>query len=456
MSVDPVRRVVLEALLRAEEQNSYVNLYLQGRLAQRGLSPKEKGLVTEIVNGVTRWHLYLDWAISQFCKVPLDKLPPIPKSILRLGAYQILFMESVPEPVACSASVELTKVFSHPGMAALVNAVLRRVAENKENIPLPDREEEPVKYLAVKYSHPEWLVERWLKEWDFEETEALLRANNEPPLLVLRVNRLKLSVGEFLRLLREKGVEAEPCKFAPEGVVVKGGEKGEVLKLVREGLAYAQDEAAILVAHVLSPQPEEKVLDGCAAPGGKTSHIGALMQNRGEIMAMDIHKQRLRLVKETCRKMGVSIVRLVPADGRSAWVFLEGKVDKVLVDVPCSGTGTLRRRSDARWRKSPELIREMAGLQYELLRGVAPLVKIGGVIVYSTCSLEREEDEEVVRRFLERHSEFEPEEARQFLPRPIPSCKAEFGAVRLFPHRHGTDGTFIARLRKRAKSPAEG
>lgn len=446
----------MEALLRAEEQGSYVNLYLQTRLAGSDLDPKGKALVTEIANGVTRWRLYLDWAISQFCRTPLDELPAIPRNILRIGAYQILFMRSVPDPVACSAAVELAKALSHPGMVALVNAILRRLAENKENIPLPDREKEPVKHLAVKYSHPEWLVERWLKEWGWEETEALLRANNEPPPLTLRVNTLKVSVEEFLRMLEERGVEAEPCRFAPDGVVVKGGEKAEALKLVRKGLAYAQDESTMLVTHVLSPKPGEKVLDDCAAPGGKTSHIGALMQNRGEILAMDVHEQRLRLVQKTCKRIGVDIVRLVPADGRSAWLFLNEKVDKVLVDVPCSGTGTLRRRADARWRKSPELIREMAGLQYELLRGVAPLVKVGGVIVYSTCSLEREEDEEVVGRFLERHPEFEPEDARRYLPRPVPDCEAEFGAIRLFPHRHGTDGAFIARLVKRAESPSEG
>lgn len=445
----------MEALLRAEEQNSYVNLYLQTRLAESNLHPREKALVTEIANGVTRWRLYLDWVLSRFCKTPLDELPPIPRNILRIGAYQILFMRSVAAPVACNAAVELTKALSHPGMVALVNAVLRRVAENKDNIPLPDRDREPARFLSVKYSHPEWLVERWLKEWGWEETEALLRANNEPPPLVLRVNTLKVSVGEFLELLKERGVSAEPCKFAPDGVVVRGGDKGEALKLVRKGLAYAQDESAMIVTHILSPRPGEKILDDCAAPGGKTSHIGALMQNQGEILAMDVHEQRLKLVEKTCKRMGVTIVRLVPADGRSAWLFLSEKVDKVLVDVPCSGTGTLRRRADARWRKSPELIREMAGLQYELLRGVAPLVKVGGVIVYSTCSLEREEDEEVVRRFLERHPEFEPEETRQYLPRPIPDCEAEFGAIRLFPHRHGTDGAFIARLVKRAEGRVE-
>ncbi len=435
--------------MRAEGQDSYVNLYLRSRLGEaEDLSPRQRAVVTELTNGTLRWRLYLDWALNQFLNRPLEKLPLLARNILRLGAYQILFMDSVPDPIACDGAVHLAKALTHPGLVALTNAVLRRLAENKDNIPLPDPDSEPVKYLAVKYSHPEWLVEKWLRDWGREETEALLKADNEPPHLVLRVNTLKTSVEEVLQMLKEIGCVAEPCPFAPEGVAVKGGEREAALELVRRGLAFAQDEAAIIVSHIVNPQPGERVLDDCAAPGGKTTHLAALMQNQGEILAMDVHEKRLKLVEEACRRMGVTIVNPVAADGRAAWKFIGGEVDKVLLDVPCSGTGTLRRKPDARWRKTPELIEEMALLQYELLRGVAPLVKVGGIVVYSTCSLEVEEDEEVVRRFLERHPEFEPEDARQYLPRPIPHCEAEFGAVRLFPHRHGTDGAFIARFRK--------
>lgn len=435
------RELALEAIHRVHQTDSYANILLPHMLGESGLSLRDRALATEIVYGTLRSEGTLDWIIGRFLPRGLESVPPLALDILRMGGYQLIFTERIPAHAACNESVKLAKKFFSPRIANFVNAVLRRIATEKDELPWPDFNKSPVDFISLKHSHPRWMVEMWMKELGLEETEKLCRANNLRPKLSLRVNTLKTSPEKLISLLKKRKLKVIRSKLVPEALIIEEGRSVLNLSEFKQGLFTVQDESSILVSRVVAPQAGETILDVCAAPGGKTTHLAQLMGNQGLIVAVDAHAQRLRLLRRTCKQVGVEIVATVEADGTLLGEVIKEPMDGVLVDAPCSGLGVLARRPDSRWRKNIGQIKELSRLQARLLESAAGFVKPGGVLVYSVCTISRRETTGVVKAFLRKHPEFSPDDA----PDMPPDSNFD-GGFQLLPHRHGTDGMFIARL----------
>lgn len=433
-----------------EEEGSYANLALNKLLEQYQPGKLDRAFATELVYGILRNLNTIDWVLAHFLKQPLASQTIWIRNILRMGTYQILFMPRVPDSAACNESVNLAKKYGHEGVAKFVNGVLRNVARQQNNLDFPDPKESPVDYIALKYSHPTWLVERWLKEYGFDQTIALCQANNRPANNTVRTNTLKISREQLITRLQEEGVEARETNYAPEGLNISGFLSYRALNSFREGLFQIQDESSMLVAHVLNPSTGAKVLDVASAPGGKTTHVAQLMKDSGQIIACDIYSHKLDLIKDNCQRLGIQSIQVEVADARELNQKYQGWADYILVDAPCSGLGVLRRRPDARWRKDPSQIPGIVRLQKDILKSAAECLRPGGVLVYSTCTITREENLGVVEEFLKEHPEFSMGDLRQFLPAGLDrEDTAEHGYLQLLPHIHGMDGFFIARLRKK-------
>ncbi|MCG0276930.1 MAG: 16S rRNA (cytosine(967)-C(5))-methyltransferase RsmB [Thermanaeromonas sp.] len=449
------REAALHIIYRVLEEGAYTNLAANEVLRESGLKSRDRALAREIAyTAIKAWNT-IDWALNLYLKKrKLEDLPPWIRCILRVGASQILFLSRIPPWAAVFETVALAKKYGHQGTAGLVNAVLRRLLLHKEQLPYPDVKEDPVGHISLRYYHPAWMVSYWLSRWGLDETIALCKANNIPPPLTVRVNTLKATVSRVQEILDKEGAKARPCRFAPEGLIVEGFDTLEDAPAFQEGLFYVQDEASMLVSHAVNPHPLSTVVDATAAPGGKTTHLAQLMNNEGRILAFDTHRKRLRLIADNCRRLGVTCVELNLGDARLLGALYPGVADYLLVDAPCSGLGVLRRRPDARWRKDTGNVQELAEIQLTILKGAFGVLKPGGVLVYSTCTLTWEENEGVIKRFLEENPEVTLEDLSAYLPN-LPQDlvhKARGGQVQFLPHLHGTDGFFIARLRKRSRS----
>lgn len=441
--------MAVHLLTRVEVEGAYANLLLQ-RNIYRLIDPRDRQFVTLLVNGVLKHRLTLDYALRRHLSKPMSSLPHEVRAILRIGAFQILYVDKVPPAAAINESVELAK--EYPKFPGLVNVVLRRVMEKGWNIPWPDLKRDPVRYLSVRYSHPEWMIQRWLKRWGIEETEALSLADNEPAQTWIRTNTLKISREDLRNRLIDEGVSVELGERVPESLKIHDFGSLEQLKSFQEGLFTVQDESSQLVAHVVDPKPGQFVLDACSAPGGKTTHLAQLMQNEGEILAFDIHEHKLKLVKQLAQRLGITIIQPQFGDARDLpGIRLESQ-DRVLVDAPCSGLGVLRRRADLRWQKEEQSLREFPPLQFSILERAASCVKQGGTLVYSTCTTEPDENFELVKRFRSAHPEFEPVNLVDDLPFRLEEQRdiqqASKGMIQLLPHRHGMDGFFLAKFRR--------
>ena len=460
-------------LLSVERKGAYANLELQkltpapgrepyGRGGARhpehrpgpALDARDTGLLTELVYGVLRRQNTLDWVIDQFSKVPAARMNYIAHNIVRLGIYQLLFLERVPVSAACNESVELAKTWRIGGLAGFVNGLLRNIARQRDEITYPDPEQDPVLHISVKYSHPSWLVERWLGRFGREETIALCKADNEPPPVVLRCNTLRIDSQGLLRRLEQEGAAVQQSLLIPEALRVEPHISITGLPSFQDGCFAVQDESSMLASLVLRPQPGSVVLDACAGPGGKTSHLAQLMKNSGRVLAFDIHPHRLQLIEDACRRLGITIVATRLQDAAAPPEDILGVVDYLLVDAPCSGLGVIRRRPDLRWKVREQDLGEHARQQKHLVSEASKCLKPGGIMLYSTCSTEPEENGEVVEAFLDGHEHWESVDISGLVP---PSFlidgadhrMAQQGRLQLLPHRHGTDGFFLAALRKR-------
>jgi len=415
----------------------------------RYLTSLDRAFLTELTYGVLRWRGRLDWAIHQLSKTPFEKIEPEIVNILRLGLYQVLFLSRTPVSAAVNESSELAKKFRGRGGAGFVNAILRFLLRQGKEIAYPDFNREPALHLSVVHAHPYWLIQRWVKEMGIEKTIKLCTDNNRIPALTLRTNTLKINREGLLRRLKEKGLSALPCVFAEDGIRVEDPPPTSELPLLREGFYMIQDEASQLVTSILDPKPEEKTLDACAGPGGKTTHMAQRIKNKGEIVAIDLSREKLVRVNEASHRLGIRIVRTRNGDSSRPLPFLgEAKFDRILADVPCTGFGTLRKNPDLKWKRDEGDIRRLSRLQFSILENISRYLRPDGVLVYSTCTVFREENEEVVERFLEKHSDFDLE--RVFAPLPG-HCRVFIrdGYFKTFPDSEGMDGFFVARLIRR-------
>ncbi|MCR8633627.1 16S rRNA (cytosine(967)-C(5))-methyltransferase RsmB [Paenibacillus radicis (ex Xue et al. 2023)] len=429
------REAALDVLLRIEQDRSYSNLLLHQILLKYNLGKPDVGLTTEIVYGTIQRLNTIDYFLGRFVAKGMAKLEPWVRSLLRLSFYQIYYLDRIPDHAVVNEAVNMAKRKGHQGISGMVNGVLRNIIRQKESLQLPAGLP-PAERIALTHSHPEWLVRRWISQLGEVRTEQICEANNVPPRVSIRVNTLKQSRSKLIELLQQAGLEAEASELAPDGVIVRGGGNMALTSWYADGLFSIQDESSMLVALSLDPQPGEKILDCCAAPGGKTTHIAEKMGDRGELWACDIHEHKEKLVQEQAERLGLSSVHTVVTDARKLREqFAEQSFDRILLDAPCSGLGVIRRKPDMKWNKSEQEIEGICVIQHELLEHIHTLLRPGGVLVYSTCTLEYNENEGMVKQFLKAHPEFEWDQ-----PQPL----------QIYPYEYHSDGFFIAKLRKRA------
>ena len=451
-AADP-RALAWEILRRVEEGGAFADALLGHRLAGSGFSARDQGLATRLVYATIAWQGFLDHIAGAFSRRPVSELDPPVRTLLRLGLCQMCVLTRIPAFAAVDTSVRLARSFRGGAAAGLLNAVLRRAATGWRNVALPDRAIDPAGFLSVRWSHPRWLVERWVAAYGLDEAERLLQANNEAAPSVLRLNRMKGDAASLLAQLRGAGVDAVPSRFAPCGVQLEQGAGPDALPGYDEGLFCAQGEASQLVALLVAPVPGARVLDACAAPGGKTTHLAELMDDRGEVVALDVHPRGVGRIVRLADRLGLSSVRAQVADA-SVWQppgwrpGTPGPFDAILVDAPCSGLGTLRQHPEVKWRRTPSDVTTLAHLQRAVLSHVAAFVRPGGVLVYATCTLSREENEDVVAASLGADTGFVMDDPRPLLPEPARQLVGADGCLRTLPHRDGLDGFFAARLRR--------
>lgn len=448
----PVRRLALEILQtweRSLRQGAapFLNELLEQKAAVHSLDRRDQALLWELVLGVVRWRGRLDYVLTRITGRPPAKLQPLLAQLLRLTAYQILFLDRIPPAVAVHEAVELAKAGGMPSaLLAYLNAIGRRLAREGRQLPLPSPQAEPVTALAVTESLPPWLAARWLEQLGAEKAWQRARALNTQAPRTIRVNTAKTTPAALLEVLAAEGVTARPCAFAPEGLQL-GELPGPPLALpsYRQGLWLFQDEAAQLVTYLMAPKPGQRLLEIGAGRGGKSTHLAALTGGQGLVVALDLDYRRLRQLVALQQRLGLTALAVVAADATRPLPWRgESRFDGILIDAPCSGLGTLRRHPELRWRRQPEDFQRFATLQLALLTQAAPYLRPGGRLVYVTCTTEPEENEEVVWAF--RHSR--PDFVLLAPPPALPSFLTPFidpaGFFRTFPEVHGLDGFFAA------------
>lgn len=413
-----------------------------------GLSMRDRALFNQLVYGVLRWRLRLDTVIDTFADRPLKKLSPLILNILRLGLFQIQFMDRIPSSAAVNTAVDLTRTHRAGKAAGFVNALLRNVLRDPGRFVPPDAASAPVDHMALEKSFPRWLVSRWIDRYGIGQAEKLCDVMNSVPPLTLRCNRLKNNPAQLVESLEALADDMRPLDTLPGALNLVGLHCPiHEMQAFIDGRFAVQDGAAQLVSLLLSPQPDETVLDACAGLGGKATHIAAMMQNRGCVVAMDKARSKLTRLKSEAQRQGISIIQTQPADLNQPFSATALSLfDRVLLDAPCTGLGVLRRNPDAKWSTQKKDIGRFADRQLRFLENLAPWVKPGGVLVFSVCSMESEENEGVIKRFLKNHPNFvigyrqtiEEESVHPFLDQD--------GFLRIFPHKHQMDGFFAARL----------
>lgn len=444
-----VRELALQILIKVEQDGAYSNLVLNQTLSRRSLERTDAALLTELVYGTIQRQNTLDHYLNKWLKKGTKKLDLWVLILLRISLYQLLYLDRIPAHAIVDEAVKLAKRRGHRGISGMVNGVLRNMIRNQDELVLSDLDS--AAYLALKHSHPKWLVSRWINQFGKEETEALCEANLEPPSVNLRVNRLKTNREEFIHHLKSAGFQADASQVAPDGIVVHKGGNLARTAWYEEGWFSIQDESSMLPAVWLAPEPGMKVLDACAAPGGKTTQLAEMMNDEGEIWANDIHKHKEQLIVDQAERLGLSSIRTSVYDARTLHQrFASESFDCVLLDAPCSGFGVIRRKPELKWRRRERELSEIAQIQYEILQSVASLVKPGGRLVYSTCTMEQVENEQNVERFLAANPEWQLDPAP---PERIPASvikrsRGQQGWLQILPHHFGSDGFFIARMKK--------
>jgi len=444
---DPVRRAALDALTLVDEKSLFADEAI--RRATAGAVPfeaRDRAFLSELVRGTLRRRGGIDYFLAALAHRSFRKNPVKIRNLLRLGAYQIFFLDRVPPWAAVDSTTELAKEIAHAGQVRFVNGILRNLVRRKEKIELPDPSD-PVSHLSVKHSFPEWLTARWLARFREAGADRLMAACNEPPATTLRINGLQPDGTEYLERLAAAVDRCSPHPLCPEGVIVDFSGPVENLPGFREGRFYVQDGGAMLVSRLMGPKAGERILDACAAPGGKASHLAELMGDEGEIVALEVDPRRVVRIVENMERLRISSVHPRVGDGVS--IEFSEPFDGILIDTPCSGLGTIRRHPEAKWLKVEEELTRHRERQLALLRNLARFVRPGGRVVYSTCSMEPEENEEVIGEFLREKWGFVIDLDPTLLPREAWKMIDGEGFFHARPDLHDTDGFFAVRMIRR-------
>lgn len=443
VAVSPARQAAFEILRQVEAEHAYASV-LVAAIPDSRLSREDRALAQEITLGTLRWQQSLDYFIERYSERAIARLDLPVLIALRMGLYQLRHLTRVPQSAAVNQSVNLVRRARVASAASMVNAVLRNAARRLDE-PAGEGIADPAARASVELSHPRWMLERWTSAFGEHETRQLALANNTPPATAFRVNTLRTPIDKALTDLNAAGVTTRESHVAQNAFIVSSASSVVVMQAARRGAIYVQDEASQLVSILLDPGGGERVLDLCAAPGSKTSHIAALADDKARIVACDLHHHRLITLRATCERLGIRSVNSVAMDATFSLPFITGEheFDRVLVDAPCSGTGTLRGNPEIKWRLAADDLTRLGDIQLSLLERAASSVASGGRLVYSTCSIELEENEVVVGRFLRNAPAF-----RVVRPNAAAGLITKDGFVRTFPHRDGCDGFFAAVLER--------
>ena len=435
------RATALRVLVSCRTNGAWADAALKAQLSRDGLSGPDAALCSRIVYGVMQNRMLLDFYIGAYCTQKPEHLQPPLLDILRIGAYQILYLDKIPDSAAVNESVELAKLNKRGQAAGLVNAVLRKISKNKNDLPaIPDKDVE--RYLSIRYSHPKWLVKRLVNLLGREEAEAFLAADNGVSPMTVQLNPMKTTQEALVEELFQQGITAKPHAWVPGCLELSGTGDLTALPAFRDGKFMVQDGAARLVSLSAAVEPGEKVLDVCAAPGGKSFSCAFAMEDRGEIVSCDLHENKLKRIKEGAQRLGITCIETVTADGREHREEWDGQFDTVLVDAPCSGLGIIRKKPDTRYKKADDLF-TLPVIQAAILENAARYVRPGGTLVYSTCTILPEENEQVTDAFLAQHTDF----IKDAFELPAPVGKLD-GSLTLWPQRHETDGFYICRMKR--------
>ena len=438
------REVAMLTLNACQRQGGWSDGELKKQLSAAGLDHRDAALATQLCFGVLQNQMLLDFYLSKFSNIPLKRMEGKVLQILRLGAYQMLFLTKIPHSAAVNRAVAMTKLHcKNPRAAGMVNGILRSLERNRDNLPVIPQQD-PVMYLSTLYSHPEWMVKEFLLTLGEQETPQLLAADNSQPPMTGMVNRCRTTTQELLAQLETEQAQVQPHPWLEDCVILTKTGNLERLQAFQEGLFYIQDPASRCAILAAAAEPGMRVLDCCAAPGGKSFAAAIVMKNQGEIISCDLHPHKKRLIQAGAERLGLTIIHPQTADGKVYREEWAEAFDLVIVDAPCSGLGVIRKKPDIRY-KDPEPLAELPQIQRSILNNAARYVRPGGILLYSTCTLLYRENEEVVQSFLSDHIDYKLESFT--LPGPLGEITA--GMVTLWPHRHGTDGFFISKLRKR-------
>ena len=451
------REVALTCLLDLSKADVSIASVVDNVFERSKLNGRERRLANALVYGVVRWKQQLDWVLEHFIN-PRFQLDAKHRAILRLGAFQLLHLDGIPPHAAIFETVQLVK--KSKKTAGFINAVLRSLQRKQAELSYPSLDTHPINHISFSLSYPKWLVTRWIQARGVPWTLAFCEASNQVAPLTFRTNSLLTNREELCESLKSSGLSTTISKITPDGIVVENqsitaydtvsnpNRENTLKDVLNRDDVYVQDESAMLVPYLLMSDSPQFVVDLCAAPGGKTTHIASIMQNSGKIIAADISDEKLAILQENCKRIGVQNVETQTIDAIKGNLSFINAADAVLIDVPCSGFGTLRRHPDIRWNKTSQQLLSLSNLQYNFLENTAPHIKNGGILVYSTCTVEPTENEEVVNRFLKNFPMFTVEHARKFLPDAPQSTITQEGFLQTFPHEHGVDGTFAARFRR--------
>ncbi|WP_053366146.1 16S rRNA (cytosine(967)-C(5))-methyltransferase RsmB [Bacillus sp. FJAT-27245] len=441
-----VRETALDLLEAIEKNQAYSNLLLHHTIEKNQLPQKDIGLLTELTYGTLQRSMTLDYYLAPFLKNP-RKIERWVIHLLKVTVYQMVYLDKIPDRAAIFEAVEIAKKRGHKGIASMVNGILRSI--QREGVPSVEEIQDRTVRLAIETSHPEWLVKRWISQFGFEKTKEMCEINLTAPLQTGRVNLSKISRDECVTLLEGEGFMVEASPVIPEAVRSLKGNLASS-KAFRDGLITIQDESSMLAAYALGVRRDEKVLDACAAPGGKSTHIAEKMAGTGNVVSLDLHEHKVKLVQENADRLDLPNIEAMALDSRSAKDRFEPEsFDRILLDAPCSGLGVMRRKPDMKYTKKEEDLGRLEKIQQELLDSVAPLLKKGGILVYSTCTVDKGENHRSVTEFLKRHPEYEsdngladrmPEAVRPL----VDGCE-----LQIMPQDFGSDGFYIASLRKK-------
>jgi 16S rRNA (cytosine967-C5)-methyltransferase len=447
------RTLAFQILLHMDQKVSHPDRLIRSVLARHSrLDERDRALLTELVYGVQRWRDRLDWHIDQLSKIKPKRIGPAVRILLRLALYQILFLDRIPSHAAVNETLNIAKSSQPKHVVGFMNGVLREAGRRQGEWNWPSPEADPVGYIGLMTSHPHWFVRKFLPILGYEETLALCQANNSIAPMALRVNELKASPSQVSEWLSTNGFQSQPSPYLPFALRVSSLRQDIAhLPIHQEGWVQVQDEASQMISLLVAPRPGERILDLCAGFGGKSTHLAALMGNAGDIVSVDKSAWKLEELQENARRQGAAIISTLAADGLELTPDECGLFDRVLLDAPCSGFGSLRRNPDIKWRRHPKDPYRFSQIQKAVLRNGARFVKEGGVLVYATCTVFPEENEEVAKEFSDTHAGWILEPAGDVLPESSRSV-AEGPFLKSWPHRHGIDGFFGARWRR----PADG